>query len=84
MSGASVASRSRVHARREREKRQKWIMIAVFVGGLILLGISAYLLIRPSLGSATPVQAFEYVPADVARSQPMIAEHEMGAGPPIP
>lgn len=84
VSGVSVASRSRVRARREREARQKRIAIAVFIGGLILLGVAAYLLMRPSFGSAAPVAAFDYGSEDVARAEPLVAEHEMGAGPPIP
>jgi hypothetical protein len=84
VSGASAASRSRFRSRRDREKRQRRITVAVFIGGLVLLGISVYLLIRPSLGPATPVQAFEYDPQDVAHSDPIVAVHEMGAGPPIP
>jgi hypothetical protein len=84
MSGASVAGRSRVRARRQRQTRQKRITIAVFAGGLILLGAAAYLVLRPSLGSATPIRSFEYGPEDVANSEPVVAVHEMGAGPPIP
>ncbi len=38
----------------------------------------------PSLGPGGPGAAFDYTAEDVIRDRPIMAVHEMGAGPPIP
>lgn len=72
-------SRTRSHTRQVQEKHRRNRLILAAAGILALAGI--LLLFRPWGGGA----AFpEYGPDDVARYEPIAAQHEMGAGPPIP
>lgn len=72
-------SRNRLRTRQVQEKHKRNRLILAGAGILVLGAL--LLLFRPWAGAG----AFpEYGPEDVARYEPIIAQHEMGAGPPIP
>ncbi len=62
-------------------KKQNWMPLVLLAAGVLLLGggLVAYISSPPAAGAS-----LEYREEDVAHEQPILAIHEMGAGPPIP
>lgn len=78
MATASV-TRNRTHTRQAQAKRQRRRL--ALAGAAILFIAVLLLIIQPwAVGAAFP----DYGPVDVARFEPMLAQHEMGPGPAIP
>lgn len=76
-----VHRRQQIEHRRRRQQRRSIISLVIGALGILALGMVAFLYI----GQKQPVDASAgYTADDVASEAPFIAEHEMGAGPPIP
>lgn len=84
MSSVSSVGRSRIEQRRQAEfRRKRVVLVAVGLGVVVLVG-AALALTRQGASPDVANGTFDYSAEDVARSHPVLAVHEMGAGPPIP
>ncbi|HSM56189.1 MAG TPA: DUF1573 domain-containing protein [Candidatus Sulfomarinibacteraceae bacterium] len=73
--------KQQVERRRQQQQRKNMISLVIGVAGVLLLGAGIYFYIQQKPGAEA---ATNYTEEDVAREAPFVAEHEMGAGPPIP
>jgi hypothetical protein len=78
----SIAYRQKqIEHRQRQQRRMSRVWIVCLVLGLSLLVSAVYLYARQERGR---VDASAYTAADVAREAPFVAQHQMGAPPPIP
>lgn len=84
MASTSSGSRSRIRARRRQAKTRSRIGAAAIAAGVLVLGVALFLYLRPTVSSVPQEPGIDYRSEDVARTNPMVAVHEMSAGPPIP
>nr|BAG82755.1 hypothetical protein [uncultured bacterium] len=73
--------KQQVERRRQQDQRKSTVSLVIGVAGVLLLVVGVYFYIQQEAGAEA---ATEYTAADVAHEAPFVAEHEMGAGPPIP
>lgn len=84
MSSIPRANRSRVTQRRQAAKWKTRLVLGIAIlGGLLLVG-AIILAVTDLGGSSGGAEAFTYTDSQVARENPILAVHEMEAGPPIP
>ena len=83
MSSVSRADRSRISRRRKSEQLKNRLLIGVVALGGVLIAVAIALALM-DLGGNGGAQGFDYSKAPVARGNPILAVHEMEAGPPIP
>ena len=83
MSSVSRADRSRINQRRRSERLKNQLLIGAVIIGVVLI-VAAIALAVLDVGGTGAAQAFDYTEAQVARGNPILAIHEMEAGPPIP
>lgn len=67
--------------RRQAHQKQNWILIGLLLAVTLLIGIGVY---GYAASPTTADTARSYRPEDIAYDQPIVAVHEMAAGPPIP
>jgi hypothetical protein len=78
----SIAFRKQQIERRQQAQRRKSMVTAIAgLLGILLLGAALFVYLQQD---QTAGAAIAYTAADVAREGPFVAEHDMGAGPPIP
>ncbi|MFP3853741.1 MAG: DUF1573 domain-containing protein [Anaerolineales bacterium] len=84
MSSIPRASRSRIAQRRQEAKWKTRLVLGIAIlGGLLVVG-AVLLAVTDLGGSSAGARVIEYTEAQVARANPIMAVHEMEAGPPIP
>jgi hypothetical protein len=84
MSSVSRTSRTRISQRRQAEKwKFRLILGTAVLGGLLVVG-AIILAVTDLGGTRAGAEVFEYTEGQVARDNPILAVHEMEAGPPIP
>lgn len=84
MSSIPRASRSRITERRQEAKWKSRLVLGIAVlGGLLVVG-AIVLAVTDLGGTSAGAQTIDYTEAQVARANPILAVHEMEAGPPIP
>lgn len=76
-----VYRKQQVVQRQKRQRRTNLLSFVVAALGVLLLGAGVYLYVQQ--GQETE-EAMVYTAADVSNEAPIVAQHEMGAGPPIP
>ncbi len=81
MATGTESVRARRAARRKRARRKQIGSIVVIAIGIALVA-GGLALLRSR--NETPQASLNYTQEDIATDQPYLAEHEMGAGPPIP
>ena len=83
MSSVSQVDRSRISRRRKSNQWKSRLILGVAIlGGLLV--VAAIALAFLDFGGGPNAQIFEYSQAQVARANPILAIHEMEAGPQIP
>jgi hypothetical protein len=84
MSSVPRTNRSRIAQRRQSAKRKSRLVLSVAIlGGLLVVG-AIILAVTDLGGPSSGAEAFAYTEGQVARDNPILAVHEMEAGPPIP
>jgi hypothetical protein len=73
--------KQQVAQRQKRQRRNNLLSFVVAALGVLLLGAGVYLYVQQGQEAEA---AIDYTAADVSHESPIVARHEMGAGPPIP
>lgn len=73
--------KQQVVQRQKRQRRSQVLSLIVAALGVLLLGAGVYLYVQQGQDAEA---SMDYTAADVSHEAPIVAQHEMGAGPPIP
>lgn len=73
--------KQQVVQRQKRQRRSQVLSLIVAALGVLLLGAGIYLYVQQGQDAEA---SMDYTAADVSHEAPIVAQHEMGAGPAIP